>query len=255
MAGLETGRSGFSVEFDGAFLGVAAADDPHIAVLCREVGPGGNPGLAERPACLLVLPTGVLEFLAEETLDPVGISHTCPSTGAFKISVASEPFIPFRYVESTVQATGHVGAALLVTTPLTFVLTVAGAPEMAALGLAVAVAVASVPDWDQSLPVEHRGPTHTVWFVAVVALVAAGSGWVVAPQVGVMAGTAVALSLTSHLLADSITPMGIRPFAPLSNREFCFDIVRAANRRANWLLFGAGVAVTALSQGIVALVA
>lgn len=153
------------------------------------------------------------------------------------------------------QGPGHVGTALLATTPFTAALAATGAPDLAVLGLAVAVAVASLPDFDQSLPIDHRGPTHTVWFVVGLGLLAAVGGWLVAPRVGPVAGAAVGLSLTSHLLADSITPMGIRPFAPLSNRELCFDLVLAANRRANWLLFGAGLVVTLLAQWLVALAA
>jgi inner membrane protein len=167
--------------------------------------------------------------------------------------VAADSFILLRLVDSDVQTLGHVGAALLITTPFAAALAATSAPELAVLGLVVAVSVSSLPDVDQSLPIEHRGPTHTVWFVVGYAVVAAGVCWLVAPEVSGVVGTAVALSLTSHLLADSITPMGIRPLLPLSSREFCFDIVRAANQRANWLLFGAGLAVTALSQGAVAL--
>ncbi|MXR51527.1 metal-dependent hydrolase [Halovenus sp. WSH3] len=146
------------------------------------------------------------------------------------------------------QGLGHVGAALLVYLPLGAGLRLAGEPEAAAGGLLVAIALSSLPDIDQSLPVPHRGPTHTVWFVSACGLLAGALGWLWSgPTAGLVAGTAAGLSLCSHLAADSITPMGIRPLLPLSSREFCFSIVYAANERANRLLFGAGALATVCS--------
>lgn len=148
---------------------------------------------------------------------------------------------------------GHTGAALLAVTPLATVTGLVGTATLSVLTLVLAAAVASLPDIDNSLPVEHRGPTHTVWFVAGLAAVAGVVGWLVAAGpsavgVGLVVGTAVGLSLASHLVADSITPMGIRPFVPVSDREFCFDITPAKNPRANRVLLAVGLFVAAVSQ-------
>lgn len=148
---------------------------------------------------------------------------------------------------------GHTGAALLAVTPLATAVGLVSTARLSVLSLVFAAAVASLPDIDNSLPVEHRGPTHTVWFVALLAAVAGVVGWLVssgpsAVGVGLVVGTAFGLSLTSHLVADSITPMGIRPFLPLSDREFCFDIVPAKNPRANRVLLSVGLVVATLSQ-------
>jgi inner membrane protein len=149
------------------------------------------------------------------------------------------------------QSPGHIGAALLAALPLGTGLHYADAPRLALLGVLVAVAMSSVPDFDQGLPIQHRGPTHTVWFVVVCAVVVGLFGWTVAtPAVGLVAGAATGLSLSSHLLSDSITPMGIRPYLPLSAREHGFDIVYAANTKANYFLFGAGVTATVLAHGL-----
>jgi inner membrane protein len=152
---------------------------------------------------------------------------------------------------------GHVGAALFCYAPVGTVLTRTGAPELALLGATVAVALATVPDADEYLPIDHRGPTHTVWFIAGAALLSAGVGWALGAAVGrpvaiaATVGTAAALSLTSHLLADSVTPMGIRPFRPVSAWHYTFDVTPAANPRANVALLGVGSAVTVGCQALV----
>ena len=103
---------------------------------------------------------------------------------------------------------GHVGAALLAYAPVGAAVTAAGAPGLAALGAVVAVTASTVPDVDEFLPVAHRGPTHTVWFVVDCTLLAGGVGAAVGPGVGwpvalpAVVGAAVGLSLASHLLAD-----------------------------------------------------
>ena len=106
------------------------------------------------------------------------------------------------------------------------------------------------------LPIDHRGPTHTVWFVlggaAIVAAVAGIAGAAIGRPGAVAAtgGIAAALSLGSHLLADSITPMGIRPLYPLSAWHHSFDITPAANPRANTTMLGVGTSFALLCQVI-----
>lgn len=142
---------------------------------------------------------------------------------------------------------GHIGAALFAYAPAAAALIHAGKPLLMAVGGIVAVGCATLPDADESLPIDHRGPTHTVWFVSGGALVFASIGGLLGVSVGrsvvfaVTAGGAAFLSLGSHLLADSITPMGIRPFYPLSKWHHSFDITPAANPRANTTMLGLGV--------------
>ena len=151
---------------------------------------------------------------------------------------------------------GHVGAALFCYAPLGAALSGLGSPELAALGAVTAVAFSTVPDADELLPIDHRGPTHTVWFVVVAALLAAvvgaAAGVVVGRPAAIAAtvGVATGISLTSHLLADSITPMGVRPFYPISMWHHSFGITPAANPRANTTMLGVGIAFTLVCQGI-----
>lgn len=54
----------------------------------------------------------------------------------------------------------------------------------------------------------------------------------------------------SHLLADVITPMGIRPLHPFRATVYTFDVVRASDPRANLFLLSLGaVTVTVAYAG------
>ena len=151
---------------------------------------------------------------------------------------------------------GHVGAALLAYAPVGTTVTAAGDPALAVGGAAVAVAVSTLPDADELLSLDHRGPTHTVWFVAACTLVASGLGAVAGPAVDrtavlpAVAGAAVGLSLVSHLLADVVTPMGVRPFYPLSSWHHSLEVTPARNPRANAALFGLGSAALLAGQAV-----
>ena len=145
---------------------------------------------------------------------------------------------------------GHVGAALLAYAPVGAAVTAAGAPGLAALGAVVAVTASTVPDVDEFLPVAHRGPTHTVWFVVDCTLLAGGVGAAVGPGVGwpvalpAVVGAAVGLSLASHLLADVVTPMGVRPFYPVSPWHRSLELTPSRNPRCER---GAAAGVAAIA--------
>jgi len=156
---------------------------------------------------------------------------------------------------------GHVGIALLAYAPVAGAVRTAGEPGLATLGAVVAVAFATLPDADEWLPVAHRGPTHTVAFVAAAGAVAAlavgvalpagaPTGAALPPWTPAFVGGVAALSVCSHVAGDAITPMGIRPFRPLSRWHLTLDLTPAANPRANRLFLGIGVAAIALSVGL-----
>ncbi|ADJ15373.1 metal-dependent hydrolase [Halalkalicoccus jeotgali] len=148
------------------------------------------------------------------------------------------------------HAPGHVGTALLVYSPIGLVLLLVGFDELAVLGGVGMVALATFPDCDHRLPVvSHRGPTHSILFALAVGAGLASAGFlfgeIAAVRPGVMAAFAFAigaLAILSHLAADSITPMGIRPLWPLSRWHYSADIVRAKNPIANYLLLAVGLA-------------
>lgn len=141
--------------------------------------------------------------------------------------------------------------ALLVYAPFGLAVLLAGFGELAVLGGAVMVSLATLPDYDQRVPlIAHRGPTHTLAFAAAVGLalalggVAVGEHVATAPAAGVgaFAFAVGALAVLSHLVADSITPMGIRPLWPVSRWHYSANLVRAKNPIANYLLLAVGVA-------------
>lgn len=155
---------------------------------------------------------------------------------------------------------GHVGAALLAYTPLGVATALAGHESVAIGGALVSIALATLPDVDHQLPsIEHRGPTHTVLFavlvgivVSVAATVAVGpSSPVGGVSIGAFAFVVGTLAIVSHLLADAITPMGIRPFWPVSDRHYTLDLTRAANPVANYALLTVGVVAVSLGAGVV----
>jgi len=145
---------------------------------------------------------------------------------------------------------GHYGASLAVYSPVGFVLTAFGASELAIVGGAVVVGGSMLPDLDQGVPfIQHRGPTHTIWFMLLVASVFAVTGFVVGVgSTGLIAGALLAsfgavigaTMIGAHLLADALTPMGIQPFKPLRNDKYTLDIAKAANPIANYALLVAG---------------
>ncbi|MFW5903547.1 MAG: metal-dependent hydrolase, partial [Halolamina sp.] len=115
--------------------------------------------------------------------------------------------------------TGHVGVALFLYTPLGVAVALAGYEPVAVLGAVVAASLSTVPDFDHQVPtIDHRGPTHTLAFAVLVGVALAGVTATVigtsspAADVGVVAFAFVVgtLAIVSHLLADVITPMGIR---------------------------------------------
>lgn len=158
------------------------------------------------------------------------------------------------------QRAGHVGAALAAYAPVAAVSAAVGFDDLAFLGALAAVGLAMLPDIDLRIPlVPHRGPTHTVWFALAIAAVGAYAGWSAgagagprtAAGIGAFGAVVAGLAVGSHVVADAMTPMGVRPFTPLSDRRVTFDLTRASNPIANVLvlLLGAGLVVGAFALG------
>ena len=154
---------------------------------------------------------------------------------------------------------GHRGAALLLMAPLTAMF----GPVGLCMSM-LAVAVCRLPDIDHDYSwLPHRGPTHTVWFAAGVAVLVIAGGYVglsmfpiglpVLP-LAVLLGATVFLGLLSHLFADALTvgrdAHAIRPFHPLSPRPFRFGLVQANSRLANTLLLVGGLLFQGLAFGV-----
>lgn len=118
---------------------------------------------------------------------------------------------------------GHIGVALLAYAPVGAVTLALGTDTLALLGGAGAVGLAMLLDYDQRVPgVTHRGPTHTVWFALAVGVllgVAAGladrsTGPLAVVGLAAFGFTIGVLTIGSHILADALTPAGVRPLEP-----------------------------------------
>ncbi|MDZ5813341.1 metal-dependent hydrolase [Halorubrum sp. AD140] len=151
---------------------------------------------------------------------------------------------------------GHLGASLVVYAPLGFLVTALASIEVGVVGAAGVASLASLPDVDVRVPfVKHRGITHTVWFALLVGVAFGVVGLAVGLQRGVVGGLLFGgagllfgtLTIVSHLLADALTPMGIRPYAPVWDDEYTLDLVTAANPLANYALLGLGGVVVAVA--------
>jgi len=134
----------------------------------------------------------------------------------------------------------------------------------------IAIAVASLPDWDQRIAiVSHRGFSHTIWFAGLITTITTAGTLTFWPQIASLlfqhepypetvqslatiqpqiaaglVGSTVLLSLLSHIFADSLTvgsgKYGIQPVWPLSRRELRFGYCRADSTVWNYGLFFAG---------------
>jgi inner membrane protein len=154
---------------------------------------------------------------------------------------------------------GHLGMALAVYAPIGFIASLISGVDLALLGAVVTAGLAMLPDIDMRIPfVKHRGITHTIWFTLVVGLLVGMFGVVIGsdggPLValgsgafGFLVGT---VSICSHLLADALTPAGIRPFSPMNDVHYTLEVTRASNSIANYLLLGMGLGVSALALRI-----
>jgi len=149
---------------------------------------------------------------------------------------------------------GHVGAAMLAYAPVGGIALALGARELAVLGYAASVVLSTVPDLDLRVPLlPHRGPTHTVWFALLVGVglgaigAAAGCerGPLAALGTGAFGFVVGSVAIGSHVASDALTPMGVRPFAPLRDSSYSFEVARAANPVANYALLALGVAASA----------
>lgn len=151
---------------------------------------------------------------------------------------------------------GHYGLALLVYAPLSFLLLSNGHLGYAVVWGSIFIGLSTFPDIDHRVPgISHRGITHSVWFAAFVGIVVyyvvltAGT---IAPNYEILStpeitGAIAAAAIVLHIIGDSLTPMGIRPFAPVVDLRFSFGLFRSANWYVNKGLLLSGIVATLAS--------
>ncbi len=161
---------------------------------------------------------------------------------------------------------GHVGISLLLFAPLAEGMVSTGQPLVALFTGLLLVALAPLPDLDTYTDrLDHRGPTHTVWFALCVGLLIglmAGLGTALWNQyissysllpiwIPVWFGGVSTLAVVGHLLGDLITPMGLWPFRPVSDRHYTVDLTPSKSPGANRLCFGVGTLALTVSLLVV----
>ncbi|WP_159077047.1 metal-dependent hydrolase [Halococcoides cellulosivorans] len=158
---------------------------------------------------------------------------------------------------------GHIGIGIALYAPVAFWLASVDLMGAFGVGLVCVTFVSYAPDFDVWLPlVAHRGATHTVLAAVLVSLAIAGGSVALGVQSGLIASSPGAMGTTGgfvvgvtllgylgHLAGDALTPMGIRPFRPVSNRRYSLDLVTASNETANTAF--ATVGTLALSGALV----
>ena len=149
---------------------------------------------------------------------------------------------------------GHAGFNALLYAPVLPFATEYWSLRLALVGAVVALGVATLPDFDDPLPwIEHRGPTHTIWFAAGIGVLAglgtalAFPGTSGAFAFGAAVGTAGVLA---HLAGDVVTPMGISPFAPVWRAHVSLGWFYSKNPRVNRSFLLAGSIALFSSLGV-----
>lgn len=157
---------------------------------------------------------------------------------------------------------GHVGISLLVAAPFfTILLSQAFVPEAIVFAGAIIVG-GGFPDADTHIPiVKHRGFLHTVWFAGIFGLLSGlfvygmttllyannslvQNGLALADLhwLALVGGLGAAVGVISHLLGDMITPWGIDPLEPVSDKKVKVELTKASNEGVNSVLMALGIA-------------
>lgn len=148
---------------------------------------------------------------------------------------------------------GHWGAALILYAPVGAALLARELVAAALVGGLGVLALARLPDLDLRIPlVEHRGPTHSLWFALLVGLALGGLAFGITAKLGraealryggFAFGVGV-LSILSHVLADALTPLGCPLFWPVSGKTYSLRVTSADDGLVNYALLVLGVVVT-----------
>lgn len=153
---------------------------------------------------------------------------------------------------------GHLGLNALLYAPVVPLATARWSLQVALWGALIAIVTATLPDADERTGlIEHRSLTHTVWFALAVGVVTGvvtllvgfptSVGWL-----GAAVGTG---SVLAHLAGDVVTPMGLRPLAPLSNAHVTLDLFKSKNGAINRVVFLVGTAALIASAAVTAFAA
>jgi inner membrane protein len=160
---------------------------------------------------------------------------------------------------------GHVGITLGIAAPLLAVCLLLGRPVWAALLAVTMVLSEPTPDIDTKLTrilpfVKHRGFTHSIFFIPIVAIAFSGvvtGVWLGVPLLNtiyplefeyiVVVGAGATVGTSSHFIGDIITTRGLRPFEPVSSQKIAAGWTTANNAGANAVLLATGLVLSTIA--------
>lgn len=173
---------------------------------------------------------------------------------------------------------GHIGIGLLLYSPFLFIFFLFDFAEMGLLFGAIFIFLSFHPDIDMKIQrktsflrndylkniipflenflnlTKHRSITHTVWYALLWGIIVAiGSFMIFSPvnllniilfvSLGFIIGF---LGIISHLLGDILTPMGIKPFYPVKNKNYSLNKFKAKNPFYNYGFLILGIVISSL---------
>jgi len=101
---------------------------------------------------------------------------------------------------------------------------------------------AVLPDYDLRYGIPHRGPTHSIFLVALLAIAAMADP-------GLWFLKYLALGVATHIIGDLITGNGVSLLWPINNRRIGIRLARSGDPALNAAMFLIGVALFGISLG------
>lgn len=159
---------------------------------------------------------------------------------------------------------GHYGIAMLLYSPILFIFTLQDFFLLGLVGVLAVFLLSRTPDIDYYIPlITHRGITHTIWFAVVIGFLlsmpfdSTGSITLFGHPVPyrLIAFTFGSYSVITHIIGDSLTPSGVRPFMPFIMTRYSMTIVRSGSNIGNGIFFVIGclsLLCAAIAGGIIA---
>jgi len=176
------------------------------------------------------------------------------------------------YIYILMYKNGHFGVTLLLYSPVLVLLRFYSSIDIGLVGLLIALIITPLPDQDLNISyLRHRGFTHTVYFSVLLGLIAVVLFAIVSQIIYIQFEYSVPrrndifvfifintmFGILSHIIGDSLTPMGVKPFRlpskyleslPISwNAKFTLNLCKASNKTANSVLFTSGLILVLLS--------
>lgn len=159
---------------------------------------------------------------------------------------------------------GHFGLSLTLYAPFLYFFLQSNRYLVGLLGLFIVTACSSLPDLDLKIKfIKHRGYSHTIVGAVVIGAIISVATFIsyvyiiniissfglemkyTAAMFAVMGFLFGFYGTLTHYAGDIVTPMGLKPLAPFSKKEYTLDLFYAKNKLANGGSLFLGFLITA----------